>query len=56
LRYDNLSERQYHGVTHVIQNQQTSAREMDLIVLSELVGFLNDPKQAAKLQKKKYDT
>ena len=55
LDEDNLSERQYHGVTHVIQNHQTSAREMDLIVLSELVDYLNDPKGAAQRQKKKYD-
>jgi hypothetical protein len=55
LDEDNLGERQYHGITHIIQNHQTSAREMDLIVLSELVEYLNNPKKAVKQQKAKYD-
>jgi len=56
LDEDNLNERQYHGTTHIIQNYQTGAREMDLIVLSELVDYLNDPKGSVKRQKKKYDS
>jgi Histidine kinase-, DNA gyrase B-, and HSP90-like ATPase len=52
----NLSERQYHGVTHVIQNYQTQAREMDLIVLKELIDYLNNPKKTIAAQKKKYET
>jgi Histidine kinase-, DNA gyrase B-, and HSP90-like ATPase len=52
---DNLSERQYHGVTHVMQNLQTGAREMDLIVLSELISYLNDTPLEIKNQTKKYD-
>ncbi|WP_395738743.1 hypothetical protein [Prosthecobacter sp.] len=52
---DNLSERQYHGVTHVVQNLQTNAREMDLIVLSELINFLNSSTIEIANQKKKYD-
>ncbi len=52
---DNLAEREYHGVTHVIQNIQTGAREMDMIVLSELIEFLNDSSTVVKKQKKKYD-
>lgn len=55
LDEDNLSERQYHGVTHVIQNWQTSAREMDMIVLSELIDYLNDREGAMNRQKVKYD-
>jgi hypothetical protein len=53
---DNLAERQYHGITHVVQNYQTSAREMDLIVLSELVAYLNNPEQVIPIQKGKYDS
>ncbi len=56
LDEDNLNERQYHGTTHIIQNYQTGAREMDLIVLSELVDYLNDPKGSVRRQKKKYDS
>ena len=56
LDEDNLSERQYHGVTHVLQNYQSSAREMDMIVLSELIEFLNDPVLTTATQKAKYDS
>ena len=52
---DNLSERQYHGVTHVMTNVNTGQREMDLIVLQELVEFLNDPNGTIQRQKRKYE-
>jgi hypothetical protein len=52
---DNLSERQYHGVTHVMTNVNTGQREMDLIVLQELVEFLNDPAGTIGRQKRKYE-
>ena len=55
LDSDNLSERQYHGVTHVMTNMNTGQREMDLIVLAELVDFLNDPSGAVDRQRKKYE-
>jgi hypothetical protein len=56
LDEDNLAERQYHGVTHVIQDYQSSQRIMDMIVLSELIEYLNDPAQTAIRQKAKYDS
>ena len=52
---DNLSERQYHGITHVMTNVSTGQREMDLIVLEELVEFLNDQETEIVNQKKKYE-
>lgn len=52
---DNLSERQYHGVTHVIQDDQSNQQVMDMIVLSELIDFLNDSVDTIKKQKAKYD-
>nr|WP_297789017.1 ATP-binding protein [uncultured Allomuricauda sp.] len=55
LDEDNLSERQYHGVTHSMTNLQTEQKEMDLIVLSELIQLLNDYDQAQLDQKSKYD-
>ncbi len=55
LNEDNLSERQYHGVTHVITNETSGQKEMDLIVLKELISFLNNPDQEAKNQEDKYD-
>ena len=55
LDHDNLSERQYHGVTHVMTNVSTGQREMDLIVLEELIGFINDPVGTLVAQKTKYE-
>lgn len=52
---NNLNLRQYHGVTHIVTNLQTGQREMDLIVLSELIDYLNDPTAAQAFQKKKYE-
>jgi len=55
LDEDNLSFREYHGVTHTITNITTRQKEMDLIVLSELIEYLNDPKASRVSQKGKYD-
>lgn len=55
LDEDNLSERQYHGVTHVITNLASRQKEMDLIVLSELIDHLNDPDSSMLQQKEKYE-
>ena len=51
---ENLSDRQYHGVTHTMTNLSSGQREMDLIVLKELVQFLNDPEGETKRQIEKY--
>lgn len=55
LDNNNLNQRQYHGVTHIVTNLQTEQREMDLIVLSELIDYLNDPDESQKTQKAKYE-
>lgn len=52
---NNLNLRQYHGVTHIVTNLQTGQREMDLIVLSELIDYLNNPIETQKAQKAKYE-
>ncbi len=52
---DNLSERLYHGVTHVIQDYHSNQRVMDMIVRSELIEYLNDHVETVKKQKAKYD-
>jgi len=56
LDKDNLSERQYHGVTHVLQDYQSNSRVMDMIVLGELIEYLNDPDSTVAQQKIKYDS
>lgn len=52
---DNLSERQFHGVTHVLTNLTSGQKEMDLIVLEELISYLNDQDNEIKNQINKYD-
>lgn len=54
LNEENLSERQHHGITHVMTNITTGQKEMDLIVLKELVSFLNNPNEEIKNQEIKY--
>jgi hypothetical protein len=52
---DNLTLREYHGVTHSITNINTEQREMELIVLSELIEFLNDQASTIETQREKYE-
>ena len=52
---DNLTIREYHGVTHSITNLTSQQREMELIVLSELIEYLNNPDEVIKLQREKYE-
>ncbi len=42
LHPDNIHLRQFHGVTHELHDDHTGQKRMDLIVLSELISFLND--------------
>lgn len=55
LDSDNLNLRLYHGVTHIATNINTDQREFDIIILSELIKFLNDPKSELKNQIDKYE-
>lgn len=52
---ENVDQRQYHGVTHVLTDIETGARTTDLIVLEELVAHLNDPQASAEAQRAKYE-
>lgn len=55
LNPDNLSLREYHGITHTMTNINTGQKEMDLIVLSELVDYLNNADGAITFQEEKYE-
>jgi hypothetical protein len=55
LDSDNLSLRQYHGATHTVTETATEQRVLDLIVLQELVDYLNDPKATEEKQRAKYE-
>ncbi|CAO1652358.1 Histidine kinase/HSP90-like ATPase domain-containing protein [Salinibacterium sp. NYA9b] len=52
---ENADQRQYHGVTHVLEDMETGNKQCDLIILSELVASLNDPEDSSALQRVKYE-
>lgn len=52
---ENADQRQYHGVTHVLTDLESGAKLCDLIILSELVDFLNDSIGTADIQREKYE-
>lgn len=55
LDKDNIYRRPYHGVTHIMYNLYTNEQEMYLIVLEELIDFLNNPEEEEERQKEKYE-
>lgn len=52
---ENRDQRQYHGITHVLCDMESGNKLLDLIVLDELIEFLNDPPISENNQRKKYD-
>jgi hypothetical protein len=52
---ENVDQRQFHGVTHILNDSESGARVMDLIVLSELIDCLNDSKSGVAEQHAKYE-
>lgn len=52
---ENSDQRQYHGVTHILTDVETGAKNCDLIVLEELVASLNEPEEEAARQREKYE-
>ena len=52
---ENADQRQYHGITHVLVDLETSAKYCDLIILSELIESLNDADKTADEQRTKYE-
>lgn len=52
---DNLNLRQFHGATHMLNHIENSQFVSWLVVLSELIDFLNDPEKTRKSQIGKYE-
>ena len=52
---ENADQREYHGVTHRLVDIESGAKFCDLIVLSELLAYLNQPEATATLQREKYE-
>jgi hypothetical protein len=54
LHPDNIHLRQFHGVTHELHDDHTGQKRMDVIVLSELISYLNDADGEVENQLQKY--
>jgi hypothetical protein len=52
---ENADQRQYHGVTHMLTDIETNSKCCDLIILSDLIDYLNDPEATAESQRAKYE-
>lgn len=52
---ENIDQRQFHGVTHHLNDLESGSKVMDLIVLSELVDYLNTPTDCGERQRAKYE-
>jgi hypothetical protein len=52
---ENADQRQFHGVTHLLTDLDAGAKLCNLIVLSELVAYLNNPIETAEEQRQKYE-
>jgi hypothetical protein len=52
---ENASQRNYHGVTHVLSDLDSGGKLCDLIVLGELVDCLNNKDAAEAAQRTKYE-
>lgn len=52
---ENADGRQYHGVTHTMDDIESGAKHLDLAILSELIEHLNDPVGSAVKQRQKYE-
>lgn len=52
---ENADQRQYHGITHVLVDVESGAKYCDLIILSELIEFLNNAEKEAEFQREKYE-
>lgn len=55
IDHDNLNLREYHGVTHMATNLNNGQREFDIIILSELLNYLNKPEEEIQNQINKYE-
>lgn len=52
---ENRDQRQYHGVTHVLCDIESGGKVMDLIILEELIIYLNSPDESKLHQCEKYE-
>lgn len=54
LHMDNVHHRYFHGATHIANSAMSSDSVFPMIILSELVDYINDPLSVQELQVSKY--
>lgn len=54
LHLDNLHHRLFHGATHILKNSGTGDEAFPIIILSELIEYLNDIDASQKIQRERY--
>jgi hypothetical protein len=54
LLSENIHLREFHGITHELHDDDTGQKRMNVIVLEDLVAYLNDPDACAAAQAKLY--
>lgn len=52
---ENADQREFHGVTHELRDIETGQKLCDLIILSELIEYLNNAGSTADKQRLKYE-
>lgn len=52
---ENSDQRQYHGVTHYLADLENGAKQCDLIILGELIDFLNNGEASTENQRIIYE-
>lgn len=53
---ENADQREYHGVTHILyERDNPQSKQCDLVILSDLIAYLNHPEETAELQRSKYE-
>lgn len=55
LLKENIALRQFHGASHMLCDIESGERVLDLIVLEELIDYLNNPDNCYKTQQRKYE-
>jgi len=54
LHESNVHHRYFHGATHVVKNYATGEQVFPIIILSELIEYINDPSAVQEYQEKTY--
>src|SRR5450631_4227165 len=52
---ENVPQREFHGATHILQDPDSGAKQVSLIILSDLVDVLVSPEEAHETQRARYE-